>query len=91
MLYLIALWALRSIQIRRRELFEAARVVGVTDVTLLDLPDGSLDTLADTELDTPIDSWITTDVAALVVFEPQGVAGHPDHQTASRAAERIAD
>jgi LmbE family N-acetylglucosaminyl deacetylase len=77
--------------LRRRELFEAARVLGVTDVTVLDLPDGSLDALADAELDTRIDRWITTDVAALVIFEPQGVTGHPDHQAASRAAERIAD
>lgn len=77
--------------IRRRELFEAAQVLGVTEVTLLDLPDGCLDALADAELDTRIDSWLTTDVAALVVLEPQGVTGHPDHRAASRAAERIAD
>ena len=78
-------------EIRRRELLDAARVLGVTEVAVLDLPDGGLDALADAELDTRIDSWLTTDVAALVVFEPQGVTGHPDHQAASQAAERIAD
>jgi LmbE family N-acetylglucosaminyl deacetylase len=77
--------------IRRRELFEAARLLGVAEVTLLDFPDGSLDTVATAELDARIDTWLTAGVAALVVLEPQGVTGHPDHRAASRAAERIAD
>ena len=78
-------------EVRRRELFDAARVLGVAEVTLLDLPDGSLDELPAGELDRRIDSWLTNDVAALVVFEPQGVTGHPDHRAVSRAAERVAD
>jgi len=77
--------------IRRRELFEAARVLGVAQVTLLDFPDGSLEALPDAVLDTRIDRWLTTDVAAVVVFEPQGVTGHPDHRAVSQAAERIAE
>ena len=77
--------------IRRRELFDAAQVLGVADATLLDLPDGGLDALPDAELDADIDRWLTADVAALVVLEPQGVTGHPDHQAVSRAAERVAD
>jgi LmbE family N-acetylglucosaminyl deacetylase len=78
-------------EIRRRELFEAASVLGVAHVTLLDFPDGALDTVANTELDDHIDRWLTSDVAALVVLEPTGVTGHPDHQAASRSAERVAD
>jgi LmbE family N-acetylglucosaminyl deacetylase len=78
-------------EIRARELFEAARVLGVAHVTLLDFPDGGLDTIADTELDECVDRWLTSDVAALVVLEPQGVTGHPDHRAATRAAERVAD
>jgi N-acetylglucosamine malate deacetylase 2 len=77
--------------IRRQELFDAARVLGVARVTLLDFPDGRLDTVADAELDSRIDGWLSTDVAALIVLEPQGVTGHPDHRAASDAAERIAD
>jgi LmbE family N-acetylglucosaminyl deacetylase len=77
--------------IRGRELFDAAQVLGVAHVTLLDLPDGSLDALPDAELDTRFDTWLATDVAALVVLEPQGVTGHADHRAVSRAAERIAD
>ena len=78
-------------EIRRQELLGAAQILGVTHVTLLDFPDGRLDAVPDAELDAHIDSWLTKDVAALVVLEPQGVTGHPDHRAASRAAERVAD
>jgi LmbE family N-acetylglucosaminyl deacetylase len=78
-------------EVRRRELYDAARVLGVAQVTLLDLADGSLDDVPDGELDRRIDGWLTTDVVALLVFEPQGVTGHPDHRAVSRAAERVAD
>src|SRR5262245_14074150 len=71
-------------EIRGRELFAAARVLGVGPVTLLDYPDGGLAAIADVELDTRIDEWLTTEVAAVIVLEPQGVTGHPDHQAASR-------
>ena len=77
--------------IRRSELFEAAAILGVSEITLLDFADGALDAVPDTELDDRIDRWLTPDVAALVVFEPQGVTGHPDHQAATKAAERVAD
>jgi N-acetylglucosamine malate deacetylase 2 len=76
---------------RRKELFDAAEVLGVAHVTLLDLPDGSLDTFSDAELDTRVSDWLASDVAALVTFEPRGVTGHPDHRAVSRAAERTAD
>jgi LmbE family N-acetylglucosaminyl deacetylase len=77
--------------IRRRELFDAAEVLGVAHVTLLDFPDGSLDRVPDAELDARIDSWLARDVAALVVFEPLGVTGHADHRAVTLAAERVAD
>jgi LmbE family N-acetylglucosaminyl deacetylase len=78
-------------EIRGQELFDAARVLGVAHVTLLDFPDGRLEAVAEAELDTRIDGWLPTDVAALIVLEPQGVTGHPDHRAASLAAERVAD
>ena len=40
-----------------RELLEAALILGVAHVTLLDFPDGSLDELPDGELAQRIDSW----------------------------------
>src|SRR5829696_2056129 len=78
-------------EIRRRELIDATAVLGVAEVTLLDLPDGHLDAVPDTELDACIDRWLTIDAAMFVVFEPQGVTGHPDHKAVSRAAVRVAD
>ena len=45
-----------------------------------------LDTIPDAELDACIADWLARDVAALVVFEPRGVTGHPDHRAATRAA-----
>jgi LmbE family N-acetylglucosaminyl deacetylase len=78
-------------EVRRRELFAAAKVLGIAHATLLDHPDGALDSLPAEELYGEIDRWLSSDVAAFVVLEPQGVTGHPDHQAVSRAAERVAD
>ncbi len=78
-------------EVRRGELFDAAQVLGVAAVTLLDLPDGALDTLDGDELDTRLAEWLTSDVAALIVLEPRGVTGHPDHRAVTAAAERVAD
>src|SRR5262249_44702803 len=60
-------------EIRRQELFDAARVLGIAHVTLQDFPDGRLDTVAEAELDTCIEGWLPSDAGALVVLEPQGV------------------
>lgn len=78
-------------RIRSRELAEAAAVLGVAQVDLLDLPDGALDTLPEVEVDARIDNWLDDVTAALIVFEPLGITGHPDHRAATAAAERIAD
>src|SRR5215471_3729111 len=43
--------------IREQELVDAAHVLGVAQVTLLDLPDGGLEALGDGELDARIDGW----------------------------------
>jgi N-acetylglucosamine malate deacetylase 2 len=77
--------------IRSQELVDAADVLGVAEVTLLDLPDGGLEAIGDAELAGQVDAWLTPEVVALVVFEPAGVTGHPDHRAATRAAERVAD
>jgi LmbE family N-acetylglucosaminyl deacetylase len=78
-------------RIRSREMAAAAELLGVADVAMLDLPDGGLATLPDGELDARIESWLDDATATLVVFEPQGVTGHPDHRAATASAERIAD
>jgi len=77
--------------IRRDELYAATEALGILDVTLHDLPDGGLAALPEHELDARIDKWLTANTAALLVLEPDGGTGHPDHRAASRAAERAAD
>lgn len=74
---------------RPRELADAAGELRVTDVSLLDHPDGRLADVPTTELERAVEDHLE-DADSLVVFEPNGVTGHPDHQAATRAAERVA-
>ena len=66
-------------------------MLGVGDVTLLDLPDGALAATPPGELDAHVDAWLDVETAALLVFEPGGVTGHSDHRAATQAAQRVAD
>jgi LmbE family N-acetylglucosaminyl deacetylase len=75
--------------LRAVELTCAAAQLGVRDVTLLDHPDGGLAGVGDDVLDAVIDACVD-DAELVVVFEPGGVTGHPDHRVATAAAERVA-
>jgi LmbE family N-acetylglucosaminyl deacetylase len=76
--------------IRCKELSAAARVLGITDTTLLFYPDGELTIV-------PVDELMhrvlqhASDIDALVVFDEGGVTGHPDHCCATDAAIAAAD
>jgi LmbE family N-acetylglucosaminyl deacetylase len=74
---------------RARELSCAAAALGVQDVTLLDHADGTLASLPPAELEYAVEHHLG-DAEALVVFEPGGVTGHPDHRAATRAALAVA-
>jgi len=76
-------------EVRRLELARAAGHLGVEEVYLEDFPDGALSTVDAHVLDGMVESHLK-DAAVLVVFEPGGVTGHPDHRAASAAAERTA-
>jgi LmbE family N-acetylglucosaminyl deacetylase len=76
-------------RVRRDELAAAAERLGVRSVVLRDLPDGGLSDLAPTVLDEVIEGMVDQ-AATLIVFEPGGVTGHPDHRAATAAACRIA-
>ncbi|WP_239591547.1 PIG-L deacetylase family protein [Mycolicibacterium tusciae] len=76
--------------VRRHELTAAAERLGVTNVVLHDFPDGHLGEITPATLDKVVQDSLG-DVATLVVFEPGGVTGHPDHQAATAAALRVAD
>jgi LmbE family N-acetylglucosaminyl deacetylase len=80
--------------LRASELADAARVLGVSSVRLLAYPDGGLSATPGDELADHV-----TEMAAemraegLLVFDPSGVTGHPDHvratSVATVAAERL--
>jgi len=78
--------------IRAGELARAALVLGVGPVRLLDYPDGAL-----TEVDVDDLSAHVVDLAGevgahgLLVFDTDGVTGHPDHARATVAALAAAD
>jgi len=78
--------------LRAAELSGAARVLGVDPVRLVDYPDGALagvdvDALSAHVLD------LAGEVGAdgLLVFDTDGVTGHPDHARATLAAVAAAD
>jgi LmbE family N-acetylglucosaminyl deacetylase len=75
---------------RDRELTAAAERLGVAAVVLHDLPDGGLEQLEVAVLDGVVEASMG-DAATLLVFEPSGVTGHPDHRAATASAHRAAD
>lgn len=75
--------------VREAELRCAASELGVRSVTLLALPDSGLDGVSAARLDAIVEAELAG-AELLVVFEPGGVTGHPDHRAATAAAERVA-
>ncbi len=72
---------------RALELADAAQALGVVDVELLDFADGGLDGVAEDELVARIqDHCEQHGTEGLLVFDPAGITGHPDHCAATRAA-----
>ncbi|MEI6362738.1 MAG: PIG-L deacetylase family protein [Actinomycetes bacterium] len=73
--------------IRRGELTDAARELGITSVYLLDYPDGHL---ADQDLaelaEHAVGAARDADCDGLLVFDSTGITGHADHIHATRAA-----
>lgn len=78
---------LRSI--REHELRSAANRLGLCWVRLLDHPDGQLAGLASTLVDDVAQAAATFSPDVLLVFDPSGITGHPDHQAATRAAVAV--
>lgn len=79
-------------ELRARELADAAEVLGLDAVTLLDHPDGALqDVPADRLADDVLRAVRAADADGLVGFDLTGVTGHTDHAAATAAAVRAAD
>jgi N-acetylglucosamine malate deacetylase 2 len=78
-------------QERATELRRAADELGLAGVTLLGYPDGHLAEAPAGELSAHV-TRLADRVGAdgLLAFDETGVTGHPDHQAATRAAQRAA-
>jgi N-acetylglucosamine malate deacetylase 2 len=80
----------RDLGARRAGELEAAAVrLGLSKVTLLDFRDGCLSSCPGDRLEHEIEEALGF-ATTLVVFEPSGVTGHPDHRAVTAAAERVA-
>jgi len=78
-------------KLRESELKEAAKVLGIKEVTLLDYHDGQLDEADQTVLTRQIVGHIRrVHPHVIVTFDHNGVYGHPDHIAATRAATAAA-
>lgn len=74
-------------EVRAKELREAADALGVSAVELLDHPDGRLPEVPVSDLAAQVTAAATrADATGLLVFDPSGVTGHPDHRRATEAA-----
>ncbi len=77
---------LRAVELRR-----AAEALGLKDAQLRGFPDGQLDRVDRSRLVAQVDAAAREAAAeALVVFDPSGVSGHPDHTAATLAAVEAA-
>jgi LmbE family N-acetylglucosaminyl deacetylase len=77
--------------LRAAELREAAGALGVTNAILRDHADGSLSQVAEALAGDVAGVASELKVQGLVVFDPSGVTGHPDHAAATAAALRAAE
>lgn len=75
--------------IRAGELACATDALGVAETVLLDWPDGRLREQDPAEVRAVIEAHLHA-ADALVVFEPSGITGHPDHRRASALAAEVA-
>lgn len=73
--------------IRAAELAGAAQVLGVSTVRLMDYPDGGLAGIGLTQLSDHVVSLARQfGTEGLLVFDSNGITGHPDHVRATAAA-----
>ncbi len=73
--------------LRAAELQGAAAALGVSTALLRDYPDGALSSVArPTLVEDVVQAARTSGATGLLVFDPSGVTGHPDHAAATAAA-----
>ena len=77
--------------LRAAELREAARLLGADTAILREHPDGGLDRVVATLAADVVETAGQVGAQGLLVFDPSGVSGHPDHAAATSAALLAAD
>ena len=78
-------------QVRAKELSDAADHLGIASTVLLDYGDGVLADVARDILEAEIRRELNERPAdGIVVFDPSGITGHPDHTAATLAAMAVA-
>lgn len=79
-------------RIRAQELAAAASALGAQTTLLLSYPDGALASQCRAALaGAVLDAARAADADGMLVFDPSGVTGHPDHAAATAAALAAAD
>ncbi len=72
-------------EMRRRELECAAETLGIQSITLLNYPDGQLNTISYQEGETVVAREIRRRVPDIIItFHDSGISGHPDHIAVAR-------
>ncbi|MFM1652750.1 PIG-L deacetylase family protein [Brevibacillus sp. B_LB10_24] len=75
--------------VRERELREAARILGINQLDILDYQDKHLSDVPIDELAGRIVSVIAkVQPQVVITFAPHGISGHPDHRAISQATAR---
>lgn len=78
-------------RVRAKELRDAADHLGIESAVLLDYGDGLLSSVPNDILEAEVLLELDERPAeGLVVFDPSGITGHPDHTAATRAATAAA-
>jgi N-acetylglucosamine malate deacetylase 2 len=73
--------------VRAGELDAACEILGVREVELLDYPDGALATIPVAKLADHVSATaVRVGADLLLVFDADGITGHPDHRAATAAA-----
>ena len=79
-------------EVRAGELQAAAGELGISDVRLLDHPDGGLSGVDAGALTAEVRSMAVDQAAdGLLVFDPDGVTGHADHRRATAVAVSVGE
>lgn len=76
--------------VRYQEMQNVAEVLDLTDLTVLDFPDGGLDDLDPLELETAISQHVQQIRPNVVItYAVHGISGHPDHVVAHSIVKHV--